>query len=184
MKAGACRPSRFQGDPDLGRARHPVAGVDLRDATIYCKWRGKRLPTEAEWERAARGTEERRWPWGDAFDPSKVNMRNAADGWETSAPVDAFPEGRSPVGAFQMAGNVWEWTTDWYSPTYYRNSPRRNPKGPKTGPRRIIRGGSWRYDIPYYVSSYNRSHSRVGSRFRHVGIRCFKDAPGVTDASK
>ena len=177
VAAKACRPPHSFGDADLTRPRHPVVGLDFADATAYCRWRGKRLPTEAEWERAARGTDERRWPWGNEFDPKKVNMRNPDDGWDKSAPVDAFPAGRSPVGAWQMAGNVWEWTTDWFSPIYYRQSQRRNPKGPNSGPRRMIRGGSWRYDIPFYVSSYNRSHSRVGSRFRHVGIRCFKDGP-------
>ena len=176
VAAGACRRSRFHRDPDLGRPRHPVCGIDFADVSAYCAWRGKRLPTEAEWERAARGTREVRWPWGDVFDPQKVNMRNPDDGWPTSAPVDAFPAGRSPVGAYQMAGNVWEWTQDWDGPDYYRTSPRRNPKGPKSAPRKVIRGGSWRYDIPFFVSAHNRSDARVGSRFRHVGVRCFKDA--------
>lgn len=177
VAARVCRPSRFARDPDLGRPEHPVAGLTFDDAVAYCRWRGKRLPTEAEWERAARGTDERRWPWGDRFDPRKVNMHNAEDGWATSAPVDAFPEGASPVGALQMAGNVWEWTSDWYAPDTYRRNPPRNPRGPATGERRVIRGGSWRYDIPFYVSAHNRSTSRVGTRFRHVGVRCFRDGP-------
>jgi formylglycine-generating enzyme required for sulfatase activity len=176
VAAGACRPAHvFRDMPELGRDEFPVVGVDFADATKYCAWRKKRLPTEAEWERAARGLEERRWPWGDEFDPKFANMRHDLDGWPTAAPVNAFPEGRSPIGALNMAGNVWEWTQDWFGGRYYTKSPYKNPKGPRSGPRRIIRGGSWRYDIPFYISSYNRSHSRVGSRFRHLGIRCFKD---------
>jgi formylglycine-generating enzyme required for sulfatase activity len=177
VAAGACTRSRFHDDADLGRDGFPVAGVNFKDAETYCEWRKKRLPTEAEWERAARGTDERRWPWGNEFDPKKVNMRHAEDGWVSAAPVDAMPEGRSPVGAHHMAGNVWEWTSDWNSHSYYRKSPRRNPRGPNgPRPRRSIRGGSWRYDIPYYVSSYNRSNGRPGSRFTHLGIRCAMDA--------
>ena len=176
VAAGVCRRSRFHDDPELGRDDHPVAGINFREATTYCRWRGRRLPTEAEWERAARGLEERRWPWGDDFDARKVNMRNPDDGWDGSAPVGSFPEGRSPVGAYNMAGNVWEWTTDWSSGNYYRRSPSKRPKGPKSGKRRIIRGGSWRYDIPFYVSAHNRSNARPGSRFTHLGVRCFKDA--------
>ena len=178
VAAGRCRPAKvFHDMPELGNDEFPVVGVDHADAVKYCAWRGKRLPTEAEWERAARGLLERRWPWGDRFDPSLANMRHEVDGWKTAAPVTAFPGGVSPVGALNMAGNVWEWTQDWFGGRYYAKSPYENPKGPPRGQRRIIRGGSWRYNIPFYISSYNRSHSKVGSRFRHLGIRCFKDAP-------
>ncbi len=178
VTAKACRPAKTFGDmPELGRPEFPVVGVDFADARKYCAWRGKRLPTEAEWERAARGLDERRWPWGDTFDPKLANMRHDVDGWPTAAPVDAFPNGRSPVGPLNMAGNVWEWTQDWFGGRYYAHSPPKDPQGPPSGARKIIRGGSWRYNIPFYISSYNRSHSRVGSRFRHVGVRCFNDGP-------
>lgn len=177
VAARKCRPAKvFRDMPELGAAEFPAVGVDYADATKYCAFRGKRLPTEAEWERAARGLVERRWPWGDEFDPALANMRHELDGWKTAAPVTAFPGGASPIGALNMAGNVWEWTQDWFGGRYYAKSPHKNPQGPGRGKRRIIRGGSWRYDIPFYISAYNRSHSKVGSRFRHLGIRCFKAA--------
>jgi formylglycine-generating enzyme required for sulfatase activity len=138
------------GDPPRDRAQHPVVLVSFSDAIAYCEWLGQRLgkpvrlPTEAEWERAARGDlEKRRYPWGDDIDPSRANFlpdpalkRHRG----TSAVGGYDPNG---FGLYDMSGNVWEWVADWYAADAYRGATRRNPIGPAEGMLRIVRGGSW-----------------------------------------
>jgi formylglycine-generating enzyme required for sulfatase activity len=135
-------------------ASYPVVGVTYADAVAFCKWGKARLPTEAEWEKAARGPYQRIYPWGQRFDPTRLNYcdRNCDlpwrdpqhdDGYADTSPVDAFPSGASPYGVLNMAGNVWEWVADWYSATYYGVSEVRDPPGPERGAMRIIRGGAW-----------------------------------------
>ncbi len=139
---------------DTAKGDHPVVCVDWQDAAAYCEWTGARLPTEAEWEYAARGPQELVFPWGNQFDGSRLNYCDANcefnwkdaehdDEYSRTAPVGSYPDGASWCGALDLAGNVWEWGNDWYDSEYYRTSPSRNPQGPTSGEARIVRGGSW-----------------------------------------
>ncbi len=171
----------WKGDsPAPGVEELPVINVSWDDADAFCKWSGGRLPTEAEWEKAARGTDGRIYPWGN--EPPSGNRANYSfdpvsmwDGAASLAKKDQYEFGKSPYGAFEMAGNVWEWTQDWYDENYYKSSPAKNPTGPPKGDARVIRGASWR-NTADMLRAANRNKHAPGERRVYIGIRCAKDA--------
>ena len=172
------RPAPWQWNTvDLSQPRdRPVIGVDWSDADAYCRSKEKRLPTEAEWEKSARGTDGRLYPWGNQA-PSK-DLANFALGARFSysqvlMPVQSYEQGKSPYGLYQMAGNVWEWVKDWYAANYYEVSPERNPQGPEEGQFKVLRGGSWS-DLPKYLLTYGRFKLSPETRNSYTGFRCAK----------
>ena len=138
IEAGACEMRRTLEDPKLNGDDQPVL-VTWEDAQAYCALVGARLPTEAEWEKAARGTDERLWPWGHEFEPGRANLVGDGDGYGLTAPVGMFLSGASPYGLLDMAGNASEWVADWFDETYYERSPYENPTGPASGEQKVFR---------------------------------------------
>jgi formylglycine-generating enzyme required for sulfatase activity len=167
---------------DSTSSRHPVVGVTWHDASAYCRFVGRRLPTEAEWEKAARGMDGRRFPWGNDEDCRAANYGNfqgegACEGRNPGRPVEVGtrPRGRSPYGADDLGGNVWEWVQDWYEFDYYRRAPQRNPRGPRSGEGRVLRGGACcsMFVLP---RAANRLRFDPGYRDADIGFRCARDS--------
>ena len=167
-------PPPYLDDDRYSRPDAPVVGVSWYDARAYCWWTHKRLPTEAEWEKAARGTEGHLYPWGDTYRPRLANLLGDEDGFATVAPVGHFPAGASPYGLQDMVGNVWEWCRDRYAPNYYETLDERNPRGPRRGHYRVLRGGSW-VSPPEFVHSFVRDRLDPFARGIHFGFRCARD---------
>lgn len=199
VEAGVCQPPRRTDccteDPNqyiawpsyfdnLEFDDYPVIFISWYDAHDFCEWRGARLPTEAEWEKAARGTDGQPYPWGDE-DPSPELLNfywlpGAFDAQprNTTAPVGSYPLGASPYGVLDMLGNVYQWVYDIYDPDYYSYSPYANPTGPEEGTFRVTRGGSF-YNQAFRNRASNRNHAFIPASSVHFdgGARCAKDAP-------
>ncbi|HEX2691721.1 MAG TPA: SUMF1/EgtB/PvdO family nonheme iron enzyme, partial [Kofleriaceae bacterium] len=209
MAAGACRPASqtvhwtnyssedvkhfSQWCNGMDRPDHPINCVDWEQAAAYCAWQGNRLPSEAEWEYAARGGDGRRYPWGtEAPGATRLNARGREyeaikqpdealtvlmygqdDGWVTTAPVGRYPAGASPFGVLDMAGNVWEWTASWYGS--YSSLAETNPQGPRTGTSRVSRGGGWATFAPDKVRTPVRRWLTPATRDCDLGFRCARD---------
>jgi formylglycine-generating enzyme len=182
-------PPSWDDDAVISAGDRPVVGVDWKDANAYCLWAGERLPTEAEWEKAARGTDKRRFPWGD-MQPF-VDIANYNRGLWVSYPITLAPVtsgaegmsirhglkdgGKSPYGLYHMAGNAAEWVADWYDRGYYANAPKENPTGPAEGEKKVLRGGSWG-DSPRSIRVTARFSADPEFRDTSIGFRCAMDA--------
>jgi formylglycine-generating enzyme required for sulfatase activity len=155
-----------------GYGNFPMINVSWNEAQTYCAWAGRQLPTEAQWEKTARGTDARTYPWGNDAPTNNLLNYNLAVGDTTE--VAKFSNGTSPYGAFDMAGNVWEWVADWYSDTYYSNSPSSDPSGPDSGTGRVLRGGAWNND-DIVVRSARRFWADPSSIDNVIGFRCARN---------
>jgi formylglycine-generating enzyme required for sulfatase activity len=183
VQAGLCDPpeqfgsearSDYFSNPEYDN--YPVIFVSWDDADTYCNWAGRRLPTESEWEKAARGTDRRFYPWGLEIDCTRANYMNESGlciGETTK--VGSYPQGASPYGVLDMAGNVWEWVNDWYKEDYYIDSPLENPMGPTSGSSRVVRGGWWKNSLSR-LRSANRGYNNPLSADSNRGFRCARSA--------
>lgn len=163
-------PHWTSGNYPLDQADHPVTNISWHDAEAYAKWVVKRLPTEAEWEKSARGTIGQTYPWGDAFRKDNVNSSNEVGG---TSPVKEYMGGASPYGVLDLCGNVQEWCLDWYYDDYYKTAPRDNPMGPQGGQYRVVRGGFYA-ENKVGVRCASRHYAPPSTMQDHIGFRCGK----------
>ncbi len=180
-------------DHKRNKPEQPVSGVNWHDASAFCSWANKRLPTEAEWEKAARGPEGFKYPWGNDLDATKANFGRKQ---EYTANVGDYPDGKSPYGLYNMAGNVFEWVADWYDPNYYKNTQETvNPQGPRegvflsatgtyvdriaTGKKRVIRGGSWYAPAESVTNTHRFWNDPMNNSYGvGLGFRCARSVEG------
>jgi len=167
-KTGKPNP-KFIDDPNFNQDNQPVVGVSWQEASDYCAWKGKRLPTESEWEKASRGPDAKIYPWGHQLDNKKANVRGMNDKYRYPAPVGMFPQGQSPYGLMDMAGNVWEWTDSWYQP--YPGSDQKNDLFGKKF--KVTKGGSWFSNMDLARSAL-RGKMFPNHRQNYLGFRCAK----------
>lgn len=176
-KAGSSTRAGYYDNPDFND--FPVMYVSWEMARAYCAWRGAELPTEAQWEKTARGTDGRTYPWGEGIDCQRANYYHK-EGTDFTAcvgdttRVGSYESGQSPYGAYDMTGNVWEWVADWYGASYYRESPLNNPPGPESGNARVVRGGAWQFS-DYLVRATRRYWFDPSNALENVGFRCARE---------
>jgi formylglycine-generating enzyme required for sulfatase activity len=173
VEEGGSEPQEW--DKQQQHPNRPVVHVSWREAQEYCRWAGARLPTEAQWERAARGVEGRVYPWGNE-DPDETRANYDKTGLGEPSPVGLFPKGGTPegVGVEDLAGNVWEWVADWYAD--YASGGQRNPTGPASGELKVLRGGAWFSDATEVRTVY-RFRFKPESRYNSFGFRCARELP-------
>jgi iron(II)-dependent oxidoreductase len=174
VKATGGTEPEFANDPNFNAPNQPVVGVSWKDARNHCRWKGKRLPTEAEWEKAGRGKRAVRYPWGDQpTDNKRLNFDNQV---KKTTPVGSYETGKSDYGIYDLSGNVSEWVSDWHLAEYYIFSPKENPQGPEKGHYKVIRGGNWRNNAEDVDLTY-RNATVPSLKSQSVGFRCAKSAP-------
>lgn len=173
VKAGTCAAPRCTASDQQPerRPKHPAVCIPWEQARRYCAFVGKRLPTEAEWEKAARGTDGRLFPWGNDKPTCALANYSGCQKPESTLPAGSLPKGATPYGALDLAGNVWEWVADWHHAAYYTTCPPRDPPGPFLGEKKVVRGGAFSYAASE-VGSHGRTYDRPTVAYNHVGFRC------------